>query len=158
MKAPAASSENARNTMRANRRVSGLEMRLRRALWAAGARDYRVQTPLPGKPDVLFPVERIAVQVHGCFWHACPTCQLPMPKANAEFWTGKLRRNVERDLEAEEQLRWMGWELIVVWEHELRRDTSGVVRHVMQTRATRRAAADGRSARSRVTTSLRRPV
>ena len=140
MKAPAASSANALSTMRANRRISGLERRLRAALWTAGARGYRVQSPLPGRPDLVFPVERIAVLVHGCFWHVCPTCRLPMPKANAEFWGAKLARNAERDHEAEERLRSMGWLVVVVWEHELRADPGGVVRSLMMQRAVHRAA------------------
>jgi DNA mismatch endonuclease (patch repair protein) len=138
MKAPPASSENAHNTMRANRRVSGLEMRLRRALWAAGARGYRVQPHLPGRPDVVFPVERIAVMVHGCFWHACPTCELPKPKANADYWAAKLSRNTERDLEVEHQLHSTGWEFVVVWEHELIADSANVVQQLIRVRADRR--------------------
>ena len=140
MRSPAASSENARNTMRANRRVSGLERRLRAALWAAGARGYRVQSPLPGKPDVVFPVERMAVLVHGCFWHACPECHLPMPKANAEFWASKLAHNAERDREVARQLEALGWVVMGVWEHELRLDINAVVDRLLGERADRRHA------------------
>jgi DNA mismatch endonuclease (patch repair protein) len=139
MKAPTASSENARSTMRANRRISGLERRLRTALWAAGARGYRVQSPLPGRPDILFPVERLVVLIQGCFWHVCPTCRLPMPKANAGFWASKLARNADRDHEAEERLRSTGWLVVIVWEHEIRADLEGVVRSLIALRSDRRA-------------------
>ncbi len=138
MRSPAASSENARNTMRANRSVSGLESRLRSALWAAGARGYRVQPPLPGRPDVVFPVERMAVFVHGCFWHACRECNLPMPKANAEFWASKLARNAERDREVERQLQTIGWVVVGVWEHEIRVDLDAVVHRLLRERVDRR--------------------
>lgn len=140
MRAPPASSENARNTMLANRRVSGLERRLRSALWAAGARGYRVQQRLVGKPDLVFPVERIAVLVHGCFWHGCSVCQLPRPKANAEFWAAKLSGNLARDRRVEDQLRDQGWVVVVVWEHELRADIRAVVDELVLLRATRRSA------------------
>ena len=140
MRAPPASSVNARNTMLANRRVSGLERRLRSALWAAGARGYRVQHRLVGNPDLVFPVERIAVLVHGCFWHGCPACHLPQPKANAEFWAAKLGGNLQRDRKVQEQLREQGWEVVVVWEHALRADIGAVVDELVQLRATRRSS------------------
>lgn len=140
MKTPAPSSENARNTMRANRRVSGMERRLRSALWAAGARGYRVQTSLPGRPDIVFPAERIAVLAHGCFWHGCPACNPPKPKANAAFWAEKLGANVARDTRVREQLRELGWEVVIVWEHQLRDDMTGVADELMRLRAARRHA------------------
>lgn len=144
MRSPAASSENARNTMRANRRVSGLEHRLRVALWAAGARGYRVQSALPGRPDIVFPVERMAVFVHGCFWHSCPECRLPMPKANAEFWASKLAGNAERDRDVERQLEALGWVVVGVWEHELRVDVDAIVSRLLRERADRRRGAEVR--------------
>lgn len=119
---PLPSSENARNTMRANRSVSGAEVRFRRALWSAGARGYRRGSGLPGRPDIAFPAIRVAVFVNGCYWHCCPTCRLPAPKANAEFWREKFRRNVERDRAAEVALISAGWKVITVWEHEVRGD------------------------------------
>lgn len=126
--------------MRANRSVSGIERGLRRALWASGIRGYRVQAPLPGRPDIVFPVERIAILVHGCFWHSCPTCRLPEPKANADFWAAKLGANVARDARAEEQLREQGWEVVVVWEHQLRADIPAVTHELMRLRSARRRA------------------
>jgi DNA mismatch endonuclease (patch repair protein) len=120
--------------MRANRRVSALEHRLRSALWAAGARGYRVQSKLPGRPDIIFPRERIAILVHGCFWHRCPTCQLPEPKANAEFWVAKLAENGKRDALAEETLHEQGWKVVVVWEHEFRAGPQEIARRLIEMR------------------------
>jgi DNA mismatch endonuclease (patch repair protein) len=88
----------------------------------------------------VFPVERIAVLVHGCFWHGCPVCNLPQPKANAEFWAAKLDGNVERDQKVEQQLREQGWEVVVVWEHALRADIDVVADELVHLRATRRSA------------------
>jgi DNA mismatch endonuclease (patch repair protein) len=68
----------------------------------------------------VFPAIRVAVFVNGCYWHRCATCQLPSPKANAEFWREKFERNVERDRAAEAALIASGWKVITVWEHEVR--------------------------------------
>lgn len=136
---PEPSSPNARATMRANRSTSRTEVRFRRALWVAGARGYRCNLKLPGRPDVAFPAIRLAVFVHGCFWHGCPRCRLPRPKANAEFWRQKLQRNGERDQTVEAVLVAAGWKVMTVWEHELRADMAGSARRVAQRIADERA-------------------
>jgi DNA mismatch endonuclease, patch repair protein len=125
--------------MRANRNVSGVELRFRRALWAAGARGYRRGSKLPGRPDVAFTAIRIAVFVHGCYWHRCPLCSLPQPKANAEFWRQKFERNVERDHVAEVSLAEAGWKVVIVWEHELRANVHLAARRVAALVAAERA-------------------
>lgn len=119
---PVASSTNARNTMRANRSVSSREVVFRRALWRAGARGYRLQTRLPGRPDLVFPRLRLAIFVNGCFWHRCPACHLPAPRSNGDFWRTKLDANVARDKLAIEALTSLRWSTLVVWEHEIRPD------------------------------------
>ncbi|MEW6225709.1 MAG: very short patch repair endonuclease [Chloroflexota bacterium] len=115
-------SENARRTMQANRAVSRREVAFRKALWAAGARGYRVKTSLPGRPDIVFPALRLAVFVNGCFWHLCPVCSPPRPRGNAGFWKQKLEANRDRDARVHAQLEALGWEVEVVWEHEIRPD------------------------------------
>ena len=115
---PLPSSENARRTMQANRRVSGRELEMRAAVWRTGARGYRVHSKLPGRPDLAFPGVRLAVFVHGCFWHRCPSCSLPTPKANREFWEAKFAENLARDDRVVAELRVLGWDWIVIWEHE----------------------------------------
>jgi DNA mismatch endonuclease (patch repair protein) len=108
--------------MRANRRVSHRERLFRQALWRAGARGYRVQARLPGRPDIVFPKLRLAIFVNGCFWHGCSTCGLPEPKANADFWRVKRQQTRERDVRAERELATNGWECLTIWEHEIRPD------------------------------------
>lgn len=127
---PVASSINARNTMRANRRVSGAELRLRSALRASGLRGYRVTSKLPGRPDIAIPKVRLAVFVHGCFWHRCPTCDLPAPRANAAFWAQKFAENIKRDRSVAARLVEAGWNPMVVWEHEIREDVEAVARRL----------------------------
>jgi DNA mismatch endonuclease (patch repair protein) len=125
--------------MRANRNISGAELRFRRALWAAGARGYRRGSGLPGRPDIAFTAIRIAIFVHGCYWHHCPTCALPQPRANAEFWRQKFERNVERDRIAEMTLSEAGWTVIVIWEHDIRADVYRSARNVAALIAAQRA-------------------
>lgn len=104
---------------RVRQRDTAPEVSLRRALWAAGLR-YRLHDKrLPGTPDIVFARARLAVFVHGCFWH-CHGCERSqrLPKANADFWRTKLARNVERDAEVQRRLRDLGWRTVVVWECE----------------------------------------
>jgi DNA mismatch endonuclease, patch repair protein len=118
--------------MQANRAVSARELAFRRALWRVGVRGYRVTSQLPGRPDIVFPRLKLAVFVHGCFWHACPTCTLPSPRANAAFWHEKFIANRRRDSAAEEALRSRGWTPIIVWEHEIRPDPESRARRLAE--------------------------
>lgn len=109
--------------MRANpSRNTGPELRLRSALHALGLR-YRANQALrldEGRPvlvDVLFPKERLAVFLDGCFWHSCPT-HGTTPRANSGYWLPKLRRNAERDKQTLARLESAGWSVLRVWEHE----------------------------------------
>jgi DNA mismatch endonuclease (patch repair protein) len=132
MRRPAASSYNALRTMQSNRRVSSLETRFRRALWGAGIRGYRLHNRLPGRPDLAFGRVKLAVFVHGCFWHQCPKGHLPAPKANADFWEQKFRENRRRDRAAVDGLAAIGWRSLVLWECDLRQDTPGAVERVRE--------------------------
>jgi len=109
--------------MRANRRRdSGPERALRSALHLAGLRfrvDFPIRTPgaRPVRPDVVFPKRRVAVFVHGCFWHGCPE-HGTQPSTNAAYWTQKINANRRRDLSTTAALERDGWTVIRVWEHE----------------------------------------
>lgn len=119
-------SDQRRLCMSRNRgRDTGPEMKLRKALWAAGHR-YRVRTKLPGRPDIAFIGARVAVFVDGCFWHACPV-HSTRPRSNTAFWAAKLARNVVRDQEVSLQLSNDGWCVVRFWEHEVRSDLPAVV-------------------------------
>lgn len=123
------SSTQRRLCMSRNRgRDTGPEMLLRRALWREGYR-YRVQSDLPGKPDVVFPRNKLAIFVDGCFWHSCPE-HGASPKTNSEFWHEKLDRTVERDKEVSSLLKYNGWHVIRLWEHEIKQDLDLVVGRV----------------------------
>ena len=94
------------------------EIELRRELHRRGLR-YRVSMGvLPRRRiDIAFTRARVAVQVHGCFWHGCP-CRTTAPQANTSFWSEKIEANRARDADTDSQLRALGWSVITVWEHE----------------------------------------
>jgi DNA mismatch endonuclease (patch repair protein) len=97
------------------------ELIVRRALSALGAR-YRLKSKgLPGRPDMLFPGVKVAVYVHGCFWHQHRECRASrIPNTRTEYWKPKLEANVERDARHVRQLTEGGWLVFTVWECETR--------------------------------------
>jgi DNA mismatch endonuclease (patch repair protein) len=110
---------------RVRRRDTKPEMRVRSALHATGLR-FRLQAKkLPGRPDLVFPSRRIAVFVHGCFWHRHPDpdCKLArLPKSRLDFWLPKLEGNRARDERVRAQLEGLGWTVIEVWECQTKAD------------------------------------
>ncbi|WP_327269685.1 very short patch repair endonuclease [Streptomyces sp. NBC_01218] len=116
-----ASSREVRAVMRANRsKDTKPELALRSLLHAKGLR-YRVDaSPLQGirrRADVVFPRDKLAVFVDGCFWHGCPLHLRPA-KTNAAAWAAKIEENQARDAHTNELLRAADWTVIRVWEHE----------------------------------------
>jgi len=115
--------------MRANKgKDTGPERALRSLLRDAGYPGYRLHwRKAPGRPDIAYPGRKVAVFVHGDFWHRCPRCKPPLPKTNREFWARKFALNVERDKRKVDALEQLGWTVLVVWECELRDDPDAVV-------------------------------
>jgi len=109
--------------MRANRSEDTRpEMIVRRLLFRLGYRYRLHDRRLPGRPDVAFSRRRKVVFIHGCFWHQhrSSQCQLrSVPSSHIDYWNAKLKRNEERDIENQEQLRQSGWDILVVWECEI---------------------------------------
>ena len=122
-KAPPASSEAVRHSMQGNRsKNTKPELLVRRALRERGITGYRLQWKgASGRPDIAFPGRRVAVFVHGCFWHRCPYCHPSEPRSNVEFWQAKFQRNQERDRRNVESLLEHGWTVVVVWECRLKK-------------------------------------
>lgn len=98
------------------------EIILRKALFRKGYR-YRINCKkLPGKPDIVLPKYKTVIFVNGCFWHSHKDCKdAHLPKTNIEFWRNKINSNVERDNKNIQQLQDAGWNVIVVWECELKK-------------------------------------
>lgn len=107
------------------RRVKGRdttpELKVRRALTALGARYRLHRKDLPGSPDVVLPGRRLALFVHGCFWHGhdCPR-GARVPRANRDYWVAKVKRNRARDALARNALESGGWRVETLWECELK--------------------------------------
>lgn len=102
------------------------ELRVRRLLHAAGYRYLVHVGSLPGRPDIVFTRRRKVVFVHGCFWHGHEGCsRATRPRGNAEFWAKKTSTNRARDKRVVIELARLGWQVLVLWQCELR-DTERV--------------------------------
>jgi DNA mismatch endonuclease (patch repair protein) len=98
---------------------SGIEVAIRSRLHRIGLR-FRIHSPrLPGKPDIVFLKARLAVFVDSCFWHGCPK-HARMPKTNRAYWTTKIKRNRNRDLQVNEDYVRIGWTVLRLWEHDIK--------------------------------------
>lgn len=96
------------------------EIRIRKALHAAGLR-YRLNVrTLPGKPDIVLPRYRAVVFIHGCFWHRHECSLFRWPQSRTDFWREKLDGNAVRDQKALRALDEAGWRHAVVWECSLK--------------------------------------
>ena len=107
------------------RRVKGRdtspELAVRRMLWRLGARYRLHRKDLPGHPDIVMAGRRLAVFVHGCFWHGHDCARgARVPKQNRDYWEGKVGRNRDRDAANLEKLEALGWRVLTVWECELK--------------------------------------
>lgn len=99
------------------------ELLLRKLLHRRGFRFRLHDKKLAGKPDIVLPRYRTVIFVNGCFWHRHPGCRYAYtPKSRQEFWSSKFEATVKRDKEKEERLKTEGWEVIVVWECELKKN------------------------------------
>jgi DNA mismatch endonuclease (patch repair protein) len=96
---------------------TGPELRVRKAIHAAGFRYALHRRDLPGRPDIVMPRLGVVIFVHGCFWHRHKGCKAAStPTSNTEFWTAKFDANVTRDRRNMRDLKALGWKVVVVWE------------------------------------------
>ena len=96
------------------------EMTVRRCLHAMGYR-YRLHPKeLPGKPDIVFYGRKQAIFVHGCFWHAHGCRYGQPPKSRLDYWLPKLEENKKRDTEKRIRLEALGWEVLTIWQCEIK--------------------------------------
>jgi DNA mismatch endonuclease, patch repair protein len=97
------------------------ELKIRSLLHGLGFRFRLHRNDLPGIPDIVLPKHRTALFVHGCFWHRHPGCpRASTPAVKQDYWLPKFARTTERDKKNQEELRRRGWNVIVVWECELK--------------------------------------
>lgn len=109
------------NMSRIRSRDTGPEQLVRATLHRLRC-SFELYTPgLPGRPDIVLPKRRLAIFVHGCFWHRHRACKFAYtPKSRVRFWRKKFRENVERDCQKRDALRKQGWRVQVIWECETR--------------------------------------
>jgi DNA mismatch endonuclease (patch repair protein) len=104
--------------VRSNRNRS-TEWRVRACLIRSGIRGWTLNSAgLIGKPDFVFPMQRLVVFVDGCFWHGCPRCYR-RPASHTEYWDAKRARNRARDKKVTSGLKKEGWNVLRIWEHQL---------------------------------------
>jgi DNA mismatch endonuclease (patch repair protein) len=97
------------------------EVLVRKYLFSHGFRYRKNVKNLPGKPDVVLPKYKTIIFIHGCFWHGHEGCEAAkLPASNIEYWTKKVSSNIGRDSQNIETLKILGWNVIVVWECELK--------------------------------------
>ena len=105
------------------------EMTLRRALWARGLR-YRLHYRITGRPDIVFPRQKTAIFIDGCFWHGCPAHRTH-PKNNADFWRTKIENNIARDADVTKILEAEGWTVLRFWEHQIKLELSSIIDRIL---------------------------
>jgi len=143
--------------MSANRpRDTKPELALRQALRLSGHPGYRInyriqlQKPARSKgtssfrtphspfriptvrPDITFVGRKLAIFVHGCYWHRCPKCSYPIPKNNTDFWQAKFDRNIARDEHKRRELIRLGWKVTTVWECDLKKRATATLNRILK--------------------------
>lgn len=114
------------------RRDTKPEILVRRMLREMGFVGYRCDwKKAPGRPDVAFVGRKRAIFVMGCFWHRCPVCNLSVPKKNGDYWEEKFARNIERDERNMTALKADGWQVLVLWEHQLKKKELPATRRLL---------------------------
>ncbi len=97
------------------------ELLVRSSLHKMGYRFRLHVKRLPGNPDVVLPKYKAVIFVHGCFWHQHTGCKKAThPKQNLDFWKEKLARNIERDKQVDKELKHLGWNVLTIWECEIK--------------------------------------
>jgi DNA mismatch endonuclease (patch repair protein) len=113
---------------RVKNRNTAPEIALRKALWAAGVRGWRVHPKqIPGKPDLAWLGRRVAVFVDGAFWHGHPDYYWGQ---SGPFWDAKIARNRERDARVSAELAAVGWTVVRIWDFEAEKQPGSCVDRV----------------------------
>lgn len=114
-------------------RDTSIEMMVRRRLFAIGYR-YRVNyKALPGKPDIVFTKKKIAIFIHGCYWHGhdCGSRCAHTSQSNKAYWGPKIERTKQRDQEHIQVLEADGWKAIVLWECEIKQKFEATISYLL---------------------------
>jgi DNA mismatch endonuclease, patch repair protein len=120
-----------RKNMQAIKSVSKLEQVVASALWNKGYRFRRNTRTLFGKPDISIKKYKVVIFIDSCFWHSCPL-HGNMPKTNPKFWEEKLLRNKRRDNEVTNYYVESGWNILRIWEHEIKENLDVVLNKIIK--------------------------
>lgn len=108
-----------------------IEVAVRKYLFSKGYRFRKNDKRYPGKPDIVLPKYKTVIFVHGCFWHRHEGCKdATIPKTRTEFWLDKFEKNFKNDIQNQEKLEKLGWNVIVIWECEIEKDFIGTMENV----------------------------
>jgi DNA mismatch endonuclease, patch repair protein len=113
--------EQRKRNMQAIKSRSKLEDRVCKELWKKGIRYRKNVKKLKGTPDLAIQKHKVVIFIDSCFFHCCPL-HGNMPKNNREYWERKLNRNIERDVEISKWYIEKNWNILRVWEHEIKED------------------------------------
>lgn len=108
-----------------------IEVMIRNGLRKNGIRNYRVNYKINGTPDLAFVKEKIVVFIDGCFWHKCGLCYSE-PKSNVAYWKKKVDENVNRDRNVDAELIKQGWDVIRIWEHDVKNNLAGAITKILR--------------------------
>ena len=111
---------------------TSIEVKLRTALWREGVRYRKNYNKLPGKPDIVFLKPRVAVFCDSSFWHGKDFDSKKPVATNHDFWDKKIRKNIERDKEVNQQLTGMGWSVLRFWDVEINKRLAECVKAVKE--------------------------
>ena len=104
-------------------RDTKLEVKVRQRLFGNGYRFRKNDKRYPGKPDILLPKYKTAIQIHGCFWHGHKGCKyFVVPKTRTEFWMNKIKSNQRNDKKNQKLMEKMGFSVLTLWECKLEKD------------------------------------
>lgn len=121
-----------KNMCRIRSKDTSIELRLRKALWHEGIRYRKNYKALPGKPDIAVTKYKIAIFCDSSFFHGRDFDTKKKPATNAEYWDRKIRRNMERDNEADHALRATGWIVLRFWDTEINGNLEGCLQAVRE--------------------------
>ena len=119
------------NMSRIKGRDTALELKMRGLIYKRGLRGYRLHPKLTGRPDLVFSKKRCAVFFDGCFWHRCKR-HGAIPQTHKIFWKEKLKRNTQRDKEVNVHYKKIGWKVLRIWEHEIKKDPGKAVGRIIR--------------------------
>ena len=122
-----------RNMSNIKSKDTGIELKLRKALWKKGYRQRKNYNKLPGKPDIVLTKYRIVIFCDSEFFHGkdWEKLKLQLEKGkNSEFWINKISKNIERDEKIEKELNFMGWTVLRFWGKDINKNVDECVKVV----------------------------